>query len=240
MRYRIGCSGFSYKEWKDVFYPPKLSQKRWFEYYCTRFNTLELNVTFYRFPQLSFLQNWYDKAPHDFVFSVKAPRVITHYKRFIDTEQLLTDFYTTIQQGLKEKLGAVLFQLPASIEYSENILNRIIHQINPAFTNVIEFRHNSWWNNKVYIRLAEKSTVFCGVSHPKLSDDIVANTPVAYYRFHGVPKLYYSEYNTATIEAFSVKLKQLKNISRAYIYFNNTAGMGAINNAEHLKALLGK
>lgn len=239
MQCRIGCSGFSYKEWKDVFYPPKLPQKRWFEYYCTRFNTLELNVTFYRFPQLGFLQNWYDKAPQDFIFSVKVPRAITHYKKFIDTEQLLNDFYTTIKHGLKEKLGAVLFQLPASTKYSEDVLMRIINQVHTAFTNVIEFRHSSWWNNKVYARLAEKNIVFCGVSHPLLCDDLVANTPIIYYRFHGVPKLYFSEYAAVEIDAFAAKLKK-SDAAEAYIYFNNTAGMGAINNAERLKTLLKK
>lgn len=239
MQCRIGCSGFSYKEWKGVFYPPKLPQKRWFEYYCTRFNTLELNVTFYRFPQLGFLQNWYDKAPQDFVFSVKVPRAITHYKKFIDTEELLNDFYTTIKHGLKEKLGAVLFQLPASIKYSEDVLMRIINQVHTAFTNVIEFRHTSWWNKEVYAGLAEKNIVFCGVSHPLLNDDVVANTPIIYYRFHGVPKLYFSEYAAVEIDTFAAKLKK-SDAAEAYIYFNNTAGMGAINNAERLKTLLKK
>src|SRR5436189_4790855 len=113
MQYYIGCSGFHNKDWKKEFYPAGLPQTKWFEYYCTRFNTLELNTTFYRFPRIEFLQKWYQKSPAGFIFSVKAPRLITHYKQFNETTDLLHDFYSTIREGLKEKLGAVLFQLPA-------------------------------------------------------------------------------------------------------------------------------
>src|SRR4051812_36983931 len=108
----IGCSGFHYKHWKDIFYPEGLPQKKWFEFYCENFNTLELNVTFYRFPQLAFLESWYKRSPKKFRFAVKAPRSITHYKQFHDTESLISDFYGVVKTGLKNKLGCILFQLP--------------------------------------------------------------------------------------------------------------------------------
>lgn len=69
----IGCSSFYNSYWKGVFYPEDLPKKEWFAYYCKHFNTYELNATFYRFPTLKSLQNWYDKSPQDFLFSVKAP-----------------------------------------------------------------------------------------------------------------------------------------------------------------------
>ncbi len=78
LKWWIGCSGFHYADWKKIFYPDDLPKRKWFEYYCQHFNTLGLNVTFYRFPQLKSLQNWYDKSPTKFSFSVKAPRLITH------------------------------------------------------------------------------------------------------------------------------------------------------------------
>src|SRR5690606_40734521 len=74
MNWRIGCSGYYYPEWKGIFYPPDLDRKAWFQHYCRHFNTIELNSTFYRFPRLEFLNNWYSNSPDDFVFSVKAPR----------------------------------------------------------------------------------------------------------------------------------------------------------------------
>ncbi|MEJ7671821.1 MAG: DUF72 domain-containing protein [Chitinophagaceae bacterium] len=74
------CSGFHYKEWKEVFYPKDIPQTKWFEYYCQHFNTIELNTTFYRFPRPEALQSWYKRSPEDFKFSVKGPRLISHYK----------------------------------------------------------------------------------------------------------------------------------------------------------------
>ncbi len=97
----IGCSGLHYKHWKEIFYLHGLPQIKWFNFYSEHFNTLELNVTFYRFPQLSFLKTWYKKSPDTFKFSVKAPRALTHYKKFSGTENLLSDFYSTVKEGLK-------------------------------------------------------------------------------------------------------------------------------------------
>src|SRR5690606_30967565 len=122
IEWHIGCSGFYYKDWKGLFYPEDLPQKYWFDYYCRYFNTLELNVTFYRFPELSFLQNWYNKSPESFSFAVKAPRTITHYKKFNGITDTLHDFYSTVRTGLREKLECILFQLPPSLPYSEERL----------------------------------------------------------------------------------------------------------------------
>src|SRR3982750_2937983 len=119
MKWWIGCSGFHYKHWKDIFYPQGLPQTKWFEFYCQHFNTLELNVTFYRFPRLSFLETWYKKSPKEFRFSVKAPRLITHFKQFHDSERFISDFYNVVKEGLKDKLGCTLFQLPPRSAYKE-------------------------------------------------------------------------------------------------------------------------
>ena len=238
-RWLIGCSGFHYKDWKGVFYPEKLPQSKWFAYYCSRFNTLELNSTFYRFPTLAMLQNWYQKSPAAFMFSIKAPRLITHYKQFRDCAALLRDFYSTIGPGLKEKLGAVLFQLPGKIIYSEEVLQRILQSLDPDFTNVVEFRHRSWWTSGIYEQMAARSVIFCGVSHPQLPNDMIQNNPIVYYRFHGVPRLYYDEYDSKIVEDMSFRLKENLQLKRAYVYFNNTAGMGAIHNAEQLISAMG-
>src|ERR1700712_4723427 len=119
MTWHIGCSGFHYKHWKGAFYPNNLAQKRWFEFYTEQFSTLELNVTFYRFPRLEVLRAWYEKAPADFRFAVKAPKAITHFKQFHGTVDMLTSFYNTIREGLQKKLGPVLFQFPPRFHYEE-------------------------------------------------------------------------------------------------------------------------
>jgi len=238
MQYFIGCSGFHNKDWKEVFYPKGLPQSKWFEFYCTQFNTLELNTTFYRFPRIEILQKWYDKSSADFKFSVKAPRLITHYKQFNDVARLLHDFYTSVQEGLREKLGCVLFQLPARIAYSEAFLQRITQNLDNSFKNVIEFRHISWWNQFVFDELAKHNISFCSISIKNLPAEIIANTSLLYYRFHGIKKLYFSEYTKQTIKNFSRELTLQQNIQETFIYFNNTATIAAINNGRYLKSIL--
>ena len=233
----IGCSGFAYKEWKEVFYPAKLPQRSWFTYYTEHFNTLELNVTFYRFPQVAFLENWYAQSPDNFRFSVKAPRLITHYKQFHEVAQLLGDFYQTIQLGLREKLGAVLFQLPPRMAYTAERLERIINSLDPAYQNVLEPRHASWWQPTVYQELAKHNISFCGMSHPELPPDVVANTEVLYYRLHGVPELYKSPYSVDDLRQLMQQIKAARHVKQVYIYFNNDIDASAILNARELQEL---
>lgn len=240
LQWHIGCSGFHYKEWKEVFYPKGLPQRLWLDHYCRHFNTLELNVTFYRFPQLSFLQNWYQKTPAHFSFAVKAPRLITHYKKFDDCKSLLSDFYDAIQKGLQEKLASVLFQLPVQITYTEDLLQKIISQLSPSFTNVVEFRHVSWWQPRVYDALSRHRICFCSISHPALPDDVITNTNVIYYRFHGVPQLYYSSYDESFLQKVITAIKTANGMRQAFVYFNNTAQTSAIQNARYVQQLTTK
>ena len=238
MNWNIGCSGFHYKDWKGRFYPDNLPQRKWFDYYCEHFKTLELNVTFYRFPQLSFLQTWYNKSPADFRFAVKAPRAITHYKKFNDTTDLITSFYDTINNGLQEKLGPVLFQLPPSYIYDDEKLYRIINSLNPSFKNVLELRHVSWWNTAVYEKLAQHNITFCGMSHPTLPDEVIQNTPVVYYRFHGVPVLYRSPYSKDFLQKVINAVKQNPDTREGWFYFNNDFDAVGVANAKDMILLI--
>ncbi|MCR8560508.1 DUF72 domain-containing protein [Mucilaginibacter sp. BJC16-A38] len=238
--WHIGCSGFHYRDWKGPFYPANLPQRKWFDYYCEHFSTLELNVTFYRFPQLSFLQTWYQKAPAEFRFAVKAPRAITHYKKFNDTADLITSFYDTLNAGLQEKLGPVLFQLPPSYDYTEERIDKIINSLNPSFKNVLELRHVSWWRNDVYKKLADHNITFCGMSHPKLPDEVVINTDIVYYRFHGVHDLYRSRYSIEFLRKITDEIKQHQHITEAWCYFNNDYdAIGVFNTREMIELVNG-
>jgi uncharacterized protein YecE (DUF72 family) len=236
--WRIGCSGFHYKEWKGVFYPEGLPQKKWFEYYCEHFDTLELNVTFYRFPELSSLQGWYEKSPSDFFFSVKAPRIITHYKKFNDTDGQVRDFYGVVREGLKEKLGCILFQLPPDLTYSPEVLTRITEQMDASFQNVIEFRHSSWWNEQVFQTLTNRGISFCGISYPGLPDKVMCNTDTVYYRYHGIPRLYFSAYSKDFLQQTTADIRKNTHVRKAYLYFNNTAELAALRNANYLQKIL--
>ncbi len=235
----VGCSGYHYRHWRGVFYPDKLPMRRWFEFYSQHFRTLELNVTFYRFPQLSFLQNWYAQSPEGFTFAVKAPKLITHFKQFSNCRQLLADFYDTTANGLAEKLGAVLFQLPPRLAYAPDRLARILDALDPAFGNVLEFRHPSWWQQDVYAALRERGISFCGQSHPLLPDVVISTAPLLYYRFHGVPDLYRSPYSEEELSRIAAEIRCKQGVETAFLYFNNDIDASAIANARQLRELLG-
>jgi uncharacterized protein YecE (DUF72 family) len=234
IEWHIGCSGFYYRHWKELFYPKGLPQRLWFEYYCGNFNTLELNVTFYRFPELSMMKNWYEKSPANFSFSVKAPRAITHYKKLNECNGLLIDFYKTIEEGLQEKTGCVLFQFPPNYIYSKQKLETIIESLDPKFPNVVEFRHSSWWIDDVYEELGKNNISFSGMSHPLLPDKIIENSALLYYRLHGVPQLYQSPYTLNDLKKMIKEIQSSQTAKKAFIYFNNDIGGNAIKNAKEM------
>jgi uncharacterized protein YecE (DUF72 family) len=238
--YRIGCSGFHYRHWKELFYPKDLPQKKWFEFYCQHFNTVELNTTFYRFPKLSFLEDWYSRSPGDFIFAVKAHRLITHFKQFHNAEQVISDYYSLVREGLKDKLGPVLFQLPPRSAYTGERLERIISNLDPSFENVLECRHVSWWNDHVYDQLGKHGIIFCGMSHPDLPKDVIGNSKSLYYRFHGVPELYKSEYRKSVLQKFVGEVKTYKQVKKAFIYFNNDINGSAVTNARQVQEIIRK
>lgn len=235
MNWWVGCSGFYYKEWKDIFYPPFIPSRDWFLYYASQFRAVELNVTFYRFPKESSFKNWYEQSPADFKFAVKVPRLITHYKRFSDVGKLLEDFYTTVRDNLKEKLGPVLFQLPPQLHFSTDVLENIIQQVDPSIDNILEFRHVSWWRQEVKEKLTDHNISFCGISYPGLPDEVIINAPTAYYRFHGVPQLYHSSYTEEQLQQVVKYVETFPGLKNGYIFFNNTASAAAIDNAWHLQ-----
>lgn len=231
----IGCSSFYNSYWKQVFYPEELQRTKWFDFYCTSFESYEMNGTFYKFPTLKVMEDWYMKTPDAFVFSVKAPREITHIKKFIDCEKLIEDFYKICKEGLKEKLGCILFQLPPSYHYSQEKLLFIINQLNPEFDNVIEFRHESWWIPEVSNELAKNNITLCSVSHPQLPDTIFMEYPLVYIRLHGKEQLFHSNYTSEQLINLKDTILNSEKSKRVFIYFNNTANTSGILNALEIK-----
>jgi uncharacterized protein YecE (DUF72 family) len=234
MKYHVGCSGFMYKHWKNVFYPDKLPQKKWFEYYCTEFDTLELNVTFYRFPNETMYHSWYNRSPSGFLFSVKVPRLITHYKKLKDAESLITQFYDVTVNGLKEKLGCILFQFPPLFPYSLENCDRILSSVNPELNNVVEFRHASWWNEDAFNFFKKNKIIFCGMSHPFLPETIIKTAATLYFRFHGNNQLYSSLYQEKELLSF-LKNFESAGAKKAFIYFNNDINASAIYNGRFFR-----
>lgn len=208
----------------------------WFSFYAQHFDTVELNASFYRFPTPSSVRRWYLQAPEGFVYSVKAPRIITHLKRFKDCEGLLNEFYLVLEKELKEKLGCVLFQLPPSLQAEHELLTRILRLMNPRFKNVIEFRHASWWTPWVYNAMRSNGIAFCSVHAPGLPADLVSTSNHAYHRFHGIP-WYAQEYTHDELKAWADRFRQL-DAAYVWIYFNNDTAAYAPRNALQLMKML--
>ncbi len=235
--YHLGCSGYFYKGWWGRFYPKELKMSQWFSYYATKFNTVEINATFYRIPKPSDIKRWYKQAPEGFLFSVKMPRTITHYKKFRDTEKETKDFYNLVKDNLREKLACMLIQLPPSYKASAENLDIILDQIDPEVKNVIEFRHKSWWNEETYKKMREKGVCFCSVSAPNLPEDLIVTTDFAYIRFHGKEGWYKYDYSDEELKEWALKIKQAE-CKEIFAYFNNDFNANAPRNCEKLKYFL--
>jgi uncharacterized protein YecE (DUF72 family) len=216
----IGCSGYHYPQWKDKFYPAKLPSSSWLEYYSSVFNTVELNSTFYRLPKLRDLERYYNNTSESFKFSVKASRYITHILRLKESAQQIEDFIGLIQTGLTDKFNKILFQLPPSFLFSADNLDLVLKNIPHSPNNVIEFRHNSWWNKEVETAFKKASYTFCNVDYPGIQNDFIHTSDHFYLRLHGVPQLFKSAYTSAQLSDFLDRTPS-DSIS-SNIYFNNT------------------
>lgn len=234
----IGCAGFSNRDWKGIFYPEDLASKDYLNFYAQNLNAVEVNSTFYHRPQVKTLEKMRDETPDDFRFFIKIPKTITHLKKLDETEIITEEFCRYINGHLKEKLSGFLFQLPPSFHYSEENLAKVLKTVDSKFLNVVEFRHESWWKADVFKILEEIKIVFAGVSIPKnIPDDFIINSSdFAYYRLHGVPALFKSEYSTEFLEDLAEKIQKFS--GKTFVMFNNTWGEAGIKNALELKNIL--
>lgn len=234
----IGCSGFYNNDWKATLYPEDAKSKDFLIVYSKEFNCVEINSTFYRKPTAKTLTKWFDETPDDFRFFIKIPKTISHEKKMKDSKEEITAFCEHIQVHLKEKLSGFLYQFPPSFKNTPENLDILFTNIDFGYLNVIEFRHESWWNNEIFNALKENNIVFSGVSFPgNLSEEVVINHPeILYYRLHGKPVLYKSEYSEEFLKGLAEKIK--KSEHKAFVFFNNTWGTAAIKNSLYLKNIL--
>lgn len=236
MKLQVGTSGWSYSGWRGLFYPEDLSPSEWLNYYSQHFSTVEINMTFYRFPRPETLIRWAELTPDGFTFSLKANRRITHLKKLRDVRSDLRYMYI-LAQSLGKKLGCLLFQLPPSLQLDLPLIEDFLSQLETRFRNVIEFRHPSWYTASVYDLLRQKKVIFCIVSSRQVPSETVVTAPVAYVRFHGLTAGYRYFYPDAELEVWASNLSQLP-VEEFFIYFNNDYQAHAVHNALRLRALL--
>jgi len=236
MIYHSGTSGWSYQGWKGRFYPEELSQKEWFPFYVQHFNTVEINMTFYRYPKPETLTGWMGKVPEKFKFTLKANRQITHYKKIKGVKSDVRYFYI-LADNLKEKLGCILFQLPPSFTLDLGLLEEFLSTLSPEYKNVIEFRHESWYTEEVYDLLKSHQVIFCVVSSKKVPNTIVETTETCYFRFHGLTGGYRYCYTDEELKEWAEKIKKTK-AKECYIYFNNDYQAYSVVNSKKLGEFL--
>lgn len=237
---RIGTSGWVYRHWRGIFYPPKLPGEEQLAFYAGHFDTVEINYSFYRLPQKRVFENWRRLTAPGFLFAVKASRYLTHMKKLADPEEPLSRLMDRAA-GLEEKLGPILFQFPARWESDNERLAAFLNALKryPGKRWAFEFRHESWLDEATYALLEAAGAALCVPIHPDLPRDARLTAPWSYLRFHagrhgiGFDHAELSEW-AAQIERFLAKGADI------YAYFNNDPEGRAIADARALGKLLSR
>ncbi len=177
----VGTSGYNYPEWRGSFYPEKLAAAKMLPYYAQRFNTVEINYTFYRTPNAKILAGWSEATPEPFKLTLKAPKRITHTARLKDCNELLQYFVKTAQT-LSAKLGVLFFQLPPYFKKDAGLLASFLDLLPSGTRAAFEFRHASWFDDEVYGLLRSKGIALCVAESEKLSTPVEITADYAYFR----------------------------------------------------------
>jgi len=159
-RVLAGTSGWQYQHWRPSFYPPGVPQRRWLEHYAERFPTVENNGTFYRLPARETFEQWRSRTPDGFVMAVKASRYLTHVQRLHDPEEPVRRMLGVFD-GLKEKLGPVLLQLPPGMKADPVLLDRTLSLVPPGLRVAVEPRDPTWWTEEIRAVLTAHSAALC-------------------------------------------------------------------------------
>jgi uncharacterized protein YecE (DUF72 family) len=156
----IGTSGFSYREWKPLFYPRDVPDKGFLAYYVTRLNAVEIDSTFYRIPSPKTIATWSGVAPESFRFGIKAPQRITHFER-LATPSEANEVFLRVLEPLGPRLGMVLYQLPPNARADRTKLSRFLDALPTSLPCAFEFRHASWFTPEVFTILRERGVGLC-------------------------------------------------------------------------------
>jgi len=179
-----GTSGWAYPSWKPEFYPAKLPQKNFLQYYATQLNAVEVNFTFRQLVKETTAHKWIAETPAGFRFSVKAHQVITHIKRLKKTEDFIPRFLSTIEPlSQAGKLGPVLFQLPPNLKADTQLLEEFLAALPRGVVSAFEFRHASWFSDEIFDLLKSCNRALCvAETEERVTPDVVT-ADFCYYRY---------------------------------------------------------
>ena len=234
----IGTSGWSYKHWRNTFYPSELKVKDQFSYYTKKFNTVEINNTFYGVPSDETFLNWKNSVPEDFVYVIKANRFITHMKKLRDPAQSLQSFMSKVEH-LGTKLGAVLFQLPPYLNVNLQVLEDFLAELPEENRFVMEFRNASWYLPEVYALLKKYNVAFCIYELAGHISPVEITADFVYLRLHGPGEnKYQGSYSDQTLTEWAEQCKIWLETKDVFVYFDNDEQGYAAFNALQLRKLL--
>jgi len=227
----IGTSGWQYRHWRDAFYPGDVTASRWLEYYAERFQTVEINNTFYRLPEASTFRTWAKRTPDDFVVTLKMSRYLTHLKRLKDPHEPVSRFLERARE-LGPKLGPVLLQLPPNLEVDHDALSRTLELLTPSVRTAVEFRHDSWFDDSTQRILSDHGAALC------LADSLSRRSPVwrtadwTYLRLHEGEDTPHPCYRSEQLKGWAHLLRQRWGPeATTYTYFNNDERACALRDA---------
>jgi uncharacterized protein YecE (DUF72 family) len=227
----IGTSGWQYAHWRNTFYPRGVPQGRWLEFYAERFDTVELNNSFYMLPKEQFFAGWAARTPPGFVFAVKMSRFLTHVKKLAEPEEPIERFFSRAHV-LGHKLGPVLLQLPPTMPEAVDRLDRVL-ELFPADTRVaVECRHDSWYTPSLRRSLERHNAALVLADSPRRRVPRWRTADWAYVRFHEGTAKPHPCYSRTALQRWTEELAGLwSEADDVYVYFNNDPRACALRDA---------
>ena len=236
----IGTSGWQYKDWKGRFYPPKLPQVRWLEHYAERFDTVEVNNSFYRLPKPETFASWRDRLPDGFVMTVKVNRYITHLKQLRDPDEPVQRFLDAAEP-LKDRTGPLLVQLPPSLAADHDRLERALDRfpLDDGQRVAVEFRHPSWFERgrqgveRTGEVLRERNVALVLTDRKgRPLEPLLRTADWGYVRFHEGIEPPWPHYGDRALADWAARIAGCwSDDEDVYAYFNNDPGCWAIADA---------
>jgi uncharacterized protein YecE (DUF72 family) len=240
-RTRIGCSGWNYADWRGRLYPRGEPQRRWLELYAARFDTVEVNATFYRLPARETVHGWVQHTPPEFCFAVKASRYLTHIRRLRDCAEGIDRFAERLEPMQRsDRLGPVLWQLPETFQRDDARLADWLAALErwPA-RHTIEFRHPSWFTAPVLRALRERDVALTIGDHPERPfQSHAATASWRYVRLHYGARGHTGNYSERELATWARRIGQWRRQGDVYAYFNNDWCGYAPDNAASLSRRL--
>lgn len=227
----VGTSGWQYAHWRGVFYPDRLPQRAWLAYFAERFQTVEVNNTFYNLPERSVFEHWRRDTPDDFVFAVKMSRYLTHLKRLHDPVEPVRRFLDR-SEGLGPKRGPILIQLPPRLAADLTLLDRALALFDSSIRVAVEFRDESWFTDEMCAVLQRHHAALCVADSPRRKQPRWRTAGWGFIRFHEGAGAHAPGYERDVLEHWAQAIAEAwPPEDDVYVYFNNDAEGYAVKDA---------